>query len=203
MFLNPDTSNYSITFSDELFLNKEITEKYNNYLYFLNFPIKDIRAYIEESIQTLTIPGYSLNNLILQGLNNLPKNPKTSISETTTNVQFPGTAPLSDIITDTKVTITMRNTLLNWLYFYEVFRGYYDRQRTQTEFSIIITLMDTTSIPIFNFVFNKCFISEIPSLEFSFNNSFNETKQIDVGISFNQLNAQFILPKSNTTKINI
>lgn len=200
--LNPDTSRYSIIFSDELF-NTDLIGKYDDFLFHLNYPIKDIKSLIEESVQTLTIPGFSLSNLIVSGLRNLPNNPNTKISEVTTNVQFPGTAPLYEILTDTKINITMRNNMFNWLYFYEVFRGYYARQRTQSTFDVIVALYDSNNTKIFNFIFGGCFISDIPPLEFSFNQSFNETKTIDVGISFQTLNAQFDLPQFNKTNIKL
>lgn len=202
--LNPDTSRYSIIFSDELF-NNDLTGKYDDFLFHLNYPNKSIKDLIISEIQTLQIPGFSLNNLVVAGLNNLGKNPKldNGISEVTTNVQFPGTAPLAEILTDTKVNITMRNNLFNWLYFYEVFRGYYARKRTQTQFDIIVSLFDSNNTNIFNFSFGGCFISEIPPLEFSFTSTFNETKTIDVGFSFQTLNAHFAIPKFNKTNIKI
>lgn len=200
--LNPDTSRYNVIFSDELFRDNLVT-KYNDYLFHLNYPIKDIKNLITESIQTLQIPGFSLNTLIVAGLNNLPKNPQTPISEVTTNVQFPGTAPLAEILTDFKINITCRNNLINWLYFYEVFRGYYSRQRVQEQFQIIVPLFDTNLVNIFNFVFSGCFITDIPPLEFSFNQSFGETKTIDVGFAFQKLDAQFNIPEYNKTNINV
>ena len=200
--LNPDTSRYNIIFSDE-FYREDLQKKYNDYLFHLNQPIKDIKGLITESAQTLQIPGFSLNTLIVAGLRNLPKNPNTPISEVTTNVQFPGTAPLAEILTDFKVNITFRNNLINWLFFYEVFRGYYARQRVQQQFSIIVPLFDSNSVNIFNFLFSGCFITDIPPLEFSFNKSFGETLTIDLGIAFQKLDAQFNIPEYNKTNIKV
>ena len=185
--LNPDTSRYNIIFSDE-FYREDLQNKYNDYLFHLNQPIKDIRGLITESAQTLQIPGFSLNTLIVAGLSNLPKNPN---------------APLAEILTDFKVNITFRNNLINWLFFYEVFRGYYARQRVQQQFSIIVPLFDSNSVNIFNFLFSGCFITDIPPLEFSFNKSFGETLTIDLGIAFQKLDAQFNIPEYNKTNIKV
>lgn len=206
--LNPSVDKYTISFSSNFFDN-EISKKYNDYLFHLNQPIKDIKSHIEESIQLVTIPGYSLQILNVNGMNNsnvndlggVGKKPNF-ITDTTFNSQYPGTAPMNEVLTDTKVTITFRNTLLNWMYIFEIFKNHYRRDRKISDFQIIITLMDSAEIPMMNFVFTDCFTADIPGLEFAFNANFRESKTIDASFAFRALTPYFKIPEfKKETKI--
>jgi hypothetical protein len=207
--LNPSTDKYTIEFSADFF-SKDITKKYDDYLFHLNGPIKNMRDHLQESIQSLDIPGIELNLLNVNGLNNMKNvdftninSSPTNFNSTTINRQFPGTSPNQEIITETKVSITFRNTLLNWMYIYETFHHYYKRKRDISDFSIIITLHDAADIPLMNFVFFDCFVSSIPGLNFAFNTQFREAKTIDAGFAFNGMSTNFMIPSFDLTKSNI
>lgn len=207
--LNPATDKFTISFSPSFFSN-EISEKYDRYLFHLNGPIKNIQDYIQESIQSLSIPGLQLNLLTIPGLNNMKNvdfgNVGTSPSNftsTTVNKQFPGTSPIQDVIQEQQINITFRNNLLNYMYIYEVFHNFYKRKRDIKDFSIIITLHDSADIPMLNFIFYDCFVANIPGLEFAFNQQFRESKTIDAGFAFNGMRTEFMIPEFKLTKTNL
>lgn len=207
--LNPSVDKYTVEFSNSFFDN-EITKKYDNYLFHINGPIKNIKDHIQESIQVLSIPGLELQMLNIQGINNMKNidfgplgTSPNNFQATTINRQFSGTAPIQDVVQGTKIDITFRNTLLNYMYIYEIFHHYYKRKRDVLEFSIIITLHDAADIPLMNFVFFDCFIASIPGLEFAFNTQFREAKTIDAGFAFNGMTTNFMIPEFNITKTNL
>lgn len=201
--LNPSTDKYTIDFSGE-FYPKLLIAKYDDFLFHKNHPIKNIQAHISESIQSITIPGMGLNILSVQGQNNLGSNPNYGQkAPVTSNTQYPGSAPMSEIIESTVVTLTLRNTILNWMYFYEFFRSFYSRTSKIDQikyFTVSIVVRDAAEIPMLSFSFEDCFISNLPGLEFSFNTTFRESKTFDVGITFNKMQVGFLIPnfiKSN------
>lgn len=207
--LNPSTDKYTIEFGNEFF-NNDITKKYDDYLFHLNGPIKNIRDHITESIQSLTIPGIQLNLLNVTGIPNMKNvdfgnvnSSPNNFQSTTVNRQFSGTAPLQEVISETQVSITFRNTLLNWMYIYELFHNYYKRKRDISDFKIIITLHNAADIPLMNFVFFDCFVSSIPGLEFAFNTQFREAKTVDAGFAFNGMTTNFMIPDFNINKTQI
>lgn len=203
--INPVLTNTKIHFSDDLFPEESI-KKYNDFLFHKNYPLKNIGAVIYESIQNIEIAGINLNPLIVQSINNTRGSSLNKSSNgfphTTINRGYPGTEPINNIVDNQVLTITMRNNLLNWMYFYEVCFGYYKRTRNIDLFDIIITALDSAEIPMINFRLKNCFVQTLPGLGFSFNSAFNETKTIDVGIFFNEFNVEFLIPSFNLEKIN-
>lgn len=195
--LNPVLSNFRIEFSDE-FWPDFVVDKYNKYLFQKNYPLKNIAALIYESIINFDIGGINLNTLTIESLQNLGKNKfDRNYVTPTTNKTYPGT--ISDInLWENKIlTITLRNSILNWMYFYEMMRKYYKRKREVSEFYINIIIMDSAEIPMIKFHFNDAFISTLPGLSFAYNASFNDSKTIDIGLTFNEPNVEFILPEFN------
>lgn len=212
--LNPSLSNFRISFSPEAF-PKDITEKYDNFLFQQNTPFKTIQSHVLESIQNLSMPGINLNTITVAGLNNLGKNAwgpdngnnklggepgfydKNGFPHSTVNTTYPGTAPMNEIVDSIAATITFRNSIINWMYFYELFYDYYKRSRSVKEFSLIVDMMDSARIPMIRFKLGYCFIATIPGLEFAANQSFNETKTFDCGFTFNKFDVEFLIPGFN------
>lgn len=199
--INPVLSNFRIDFG-ETFFPDEVTKKYDKFLYHKNYPFKTLRGYFYETIQNMDIPGLNLNTLVIEALNNLGNNPQiTDFPTPTINRQFPGTAPENAIIEGTAVNITFRNTVLNWMYCYEVLKRYYARTRTIKEFYILLTFMDSAEIPIIRFKFSDCFASNLPGLSFAFNQSFSESKTFECGFTFNKMDVELIIPDFNISNL--
>jgi hypothetical protein len=200
--LNPVLSNFIIFFSDEFF-PIELAKKYDNFLFHKNSPFKSIQAHLYESIQVVNIPGINLQMLNLQGIGNVGKNLNGEFSHTTINRQYAGTASLNEILEATVLTITFKNSILNWMYCYELLYQYYKRTRTIEDFNIILDMQDAAQIPMIRFRLSDCFISGMPGLEFAYNQSFSETKTFDCSFAFNKFDVEFIIPDFELKSINL
>ncbi len=199
--LNPILSNTKIQFTDALF-PQEIVKKYDDFLFHKNYALKSIGGLIYESIQNVELPGLNLNTLIIQALANTGKT-KKDFNHVTINRGYPGTDPLNTVIENSILTLTMKNYLINWMYFYEMNHNYYARKRTVEQFGITIIALDSAELPIIKFTLKNCFIQMLPGLAFSFNSSYNESKTIDIGIFFNSMDVDFLIPNFALDVINL
>ena len=201
--INPVLSNFQIQFSDDFF-PQSITDKYDKFLFHKNYPFKSLVSYFYETMQNLDIPGINLNTLAIQGLNNLGQNPDiANFPHSTVNRHYPGTAPINEIVDSVTVNLTFRNTLINWMYCYEVLHRYYSRTRTIKDFKIFLIMKDSAEIPMIKFTLSDCFISTMPGLSFSYNQSFNESKTFDIGFTFNKFDVDFIIPEFNLKSVSL
>lgn len=201
--IDPLLSNIRVVLGREFF-PKELTEKYDMYLYNKNYPLKNIYSYIHESIQVVSIPGHQLQTMTIAGMNNM-KDFTKDFNSTTTNRTFPGNAPWNEVIDGININITFRNTILNWIYFFEWFYNYYKITRNSKtgEFGLNIIMKDSAEIPMIDFGIKDCFISGFPGLEFAFNANYDESKTFDITMVFNKFNIKMLLPEFKNTKITI
>lgn len=201
--INPNLSNFHAEFG-ESFFPEAITKKYDDFLFQKNYPFKDLKSYLYETIQNVDMPGLNLATINVNGMQNLGANPNFGdFPNTTINRIYPGTAPENEIVDGTVVTITFRNTLLNWMYCYEVLYSYYKRTRNITDFGISLIMRDSAEIPMLKFSLSDCFISNMPGLSFSFNQSFSESKTFDIGFTFNKFVVSLLIPEFNLVKKNL
>lgn len=202
-WLNPVCDKFQIEFIGDYFSGKYL-DKYNEYLYNKNSPLKDIMLVLKESIQSLTVPGFGLSPLVISGLNNLGNNSMTGyFPNPTTNAQYPGTQPQAEIWDSTTVNMTLRNNIINYMLLYELFYMYNKRDREVGQFQIIQTVLDSAEIPIFNFKFGGVFLQGMAGLEFSTNAGFREAKTIEAIFAFNTLDVEFIVPGFEMGTINL
>ena len=193
---------YIIEFSNEFF-DTDYAKKYTNFLYNMNGPIKDLQSHFYESFQSITIPGLTAQPISVTGLNNLKnvnfggKSP-SNMTETSVDRQYIGTQSFNQIINSNNISITARNTFINWMYSYEYFRDYFARTRTVKDFRITITVKDAGDIPMLMFIFSDCFITSLPDLEFITNQSIREPRTFDIGFAFNKFDTKFLIPNFNT-----
>ncbi len=201
--INPVLSNFQIVFGDSFF-PKDVTKKYDNFLFHKNYPFKTLEAYLYETIQNIDMPGINLSQIVIQGLSNLGQNPDiNNFPHTSVNRQFPGTSNQNDIVDGTAVNVTFRNTILNWMYCYEVLYRYYSRTRSIKDFQIMLIMKDSSELPMIKFTLSDCYISTMPGLSFSYNQAFNESKTFDIGFTFNKFDVEFLIPDFNISEINI
>lgn len=204
--INPDLSNFRPIFGDNFF-PEIVTKKYDKYLFHKNYPFKTMEAYFYETIQNVSVPGVNLQTIAVNALQNLGKSggqiPGYGVPNSTINRVYPGTASENDTIDGVTINITFRNTILNWMYCYEMLKLYYRRTRTIKDFYFILEMRDSADIPMIHFKLSDCFISMMPGLEFAFNQSFSESKTFDIGFTFNQLDVLFVVPGFNLEEINL
>lgn len=200
--LNPSLSNFEIQLTDDFF-PRDISEKYDNYLFHMNYPFKSIRSCIMESLQTLTVPGLSINPMVIQAMDNTGRNPRLDSNyfpHTTNNRAYEGNEPWWNLIENTNITLSFRNNIINWMYFYEIMHERYNRRDRVNQFGVVLIMKDSAEIPVIRFSLNDCFITNIPGLEFAFNQNFNETKTVDIQITFNKLDVEMCIPDFNAKK---
>ena len=115
--LNPVLSNFKIAISDAFFPT-ELTEKYDIFLKTKNYPLKQFINYFHETIQNIQIPGFDYQTLQVNGLNNTRMmSPGTkNFDHPVTQLTLSGSNPYNEILTSLTGTITLKNTILNWLF---------------------------------------------------------------------------------------
>lgn len=202
--LNPILSNAIIQFGNGFF-PEEMTEKYDTYLYRLNYPLKTFRGYFHETIQSLSVPGLSLQPTELVGLynNGNLKADRSNFEHNTTQFTQPGNADYTSVLTDNKVTITFKNTILNWLYVWEFAYNYYKRRDRVGTFDVNVILKNSAEINILGFYFNDAFITNTAELEFSFTEALSDSKTFDISILFKEFNVRSLIPEFNETLIKL
>jgi hypothetical protein len=199
--LNPVMSNFQIQFGKNFF-PKEIIEKYDNWLYSRNYPLKSMEAYIHETIKNVSIPGEQFQTLLVSAMPNLRNtnfanpsiNKPQGFPHTTINRSYPGTSSYNDIVDGITITVTYKNTIINWIYIFEWLYKYYRRTRLANEFNFHLIMLDSARIPMIDFFVDDVFVSGMPGLEFSYNSSFSESLTFDVTYTFNRFNIDLIVP---------
>jgi len=201
--INPVLSNFRIEFG-ESFFPEFLTSKYDKFLFYKNYPFKSLKDYFYETIQEMSIPGINLNTISAIGVPNLGKNfSKVNMPPSTINRHYPGTSPINEIVDSVTLNITFRNTLLNWMYCYEVLYSYFARDRKTDEFYIQLILKDSAELDMVKFTLSDCFISTMPGLEFSYLQSFSESKTFDVSFTFNRFEVGFLIPDFDLNEITL
>jgi len=201
--INPVLSNFQVAFSSAFF-PKDVTDKYDKFLFNKNYPFKTLESYFYETIQNVDMPGINLNTIVVNSLPNLGLNPRPGNLQggTSINRHFPGTSNQNEIVDGIVVNVTFRNTILNWMYCYEILYKYYARARSLKEFGLSLVMKDSAEIPMINFALGDCFVSSMPGLSFSYNQAFNESKTFDIGFTFNKFEVNFLLPDFDLLNIN-
>jgi hypothetical protein len=175
-----------------------------------NYPFKTMRQHLIETIQSITVPGLSLQTVNAMAMNNLrqavhPPHGDVSRLEgstfphTTVNKIYPGTSSYNDVIEGTNIQISFKNSIINWMYIYLAMVSYYNRTRSINDFEIDLDLYDSTQLPMIRFRLRYCFVSNLPNLEFSSNTQFNELKMFDAQFTFNKFDVEFLVPDFNST----
>lgn len=206
--LNPSLQNIEIQFSSDFF-PKELTQKYDDFLFQMNHPFKTLQSNFMESIQQINIPGLNISPLIIQSIDNTgidPRNPTLNpagFPHTTQNRAYEGNEPWWNILEGTVINLTLRNNILNYMYCYEMIYNRYKRQNRVNQFNIYLILKDSAEIPMMRFSAMDCFLVQVPTMEFSFMSSFGESKSFDIGIQFNKLDVDFNIPDFKQTKLKL
>ena len=200
--LNPVLSNFRIQFGEFLF-PENIVEKYDRFLFAKNYPLKNFRSYFHETIQTLQIPGENFQTLLVNGLPNIRNARIENFPHTTVNRTYPGTSPLNEVVDGVTVTITFRNSILNWLYLFEWMYKYYKRTREALVFDVNLIMMDSAEVPMINFRLIDCYVSSLPGLEFAYNGSFSESKTFDMSFVFNRFDVRMMIPDFNSETLHL
>lgn len=195
--LPPVMSNIQIDFSPHLF-PAHIAGKYDKIFFNNNDPIKTIEDLCKESIQDLSVSGFEMPTLDLNGMNNFASQMKHAAN--TVNRSVSGNQPENETF-ENSVTFTMLNYMYNWSYFLEWGKRYFMRNRDVSEFWVNITLLDSAELPVMRFRYEDCFVTTVPPLTFSFTQSFAESSTFDLVFKTNRMSIDIAIPKHNSTEV--
>ena len=81
------------------------------------------------------------------------------------------------------------------MYLFELCYTHYKRKRQTKVGTIYLIMHDSADVPNIMFNMSRAFISNMPGLEFAYNESFSESKTFDVTWTFNQLDVKFLIPQ--------
>ena len=201
--LNPATDKFKVAFLG-LFDDKNVTEKYDKYLYTRNHPLKTIEEAITETIVGVNTPGVNLQTTTITGMPNVGSSRPATPSST--QMLVPANTSLAEMFESQVLTIQMRNNILNYLFFYEAFYANYLPENSDEYlfFTVVVDILDSAEIPMMRFKFGNCFITTMGGMELFTNNGFREAKTLDLGITFNTMDVEIIIPgfKTKTMSIN-
>lgn len=200
--INPVLSNFRLDFSDNFF-PVTMTQKYDDFLFHKNYPFKTLKSYFYETIQSIDIPGIDLSVLSVNGMNNIGNSSGVGNDNPITNTPFLGNLPDNEITDNIKVVVSFRNTLINWMYCFEMLHNYNARIRFVKDFFITLTMKDSAEIPMIQFQFTDCFITTCPGMTFAYNTAFNDSKTFDISFVFKRFSTKFIFPNFNVSKVTI
>lgn len=189
--LNPVTDKFRVQFIGAF--TDDICEKYNNYLFSKNAPLKDIEESVYETIVGCTTPGFNLPTSTITGVSNAASGSRPQ-TPSNTNIIVPQNAPMLETYESTTFTLNCRNNTLNYMFFYEMFYSNYNPGNEYRFITIVLDIYDSAEIPMMRYKFGNAFLVGMNGLELATNNNFREARTIDLQFTFNRLDVEFIIP---------
>jgi hypothetical protein len=181
------------------FLPKSIEGKYRNVLIQNAGVIQSPIDYLNESIQSISIPGISDLNIVQQQIShnniirrqqNLGKINNEPVHEQT---YLGSDNPLAKINKEFKVTFRMNQGLYNYFMVYEtIFHRYLKDIGAQQDEVFMIDLLDETGKISTRIKLFDVFIDGIDGLDFTYSKVDRESNTFDVTFKFNNIDFVFI-----------
>jgi hypothetical protein len=181
------------------FLPESIEGKYRNILIQNAGVIQSPIDYLNESIQSITIPGFSDLNIsqnqnsrngIVRGQRNLGR---INVEPTHEQTYIGSENPLSKISKEFKVTFRLNQGLYNYFMIYEtIFYRYLKNIGEQQDEVFLIDLLDETGTVTSRIKLIDVFIDGIDGLDFTYSKVDRESNTFDVTFKFNNIDFVFI-----------
>lgn len=182
------------------FIPEEVEKKYTKLLNSDAYTIKSAIEYLNESIQSITMPGISdltivqeqhgANNInVIKNLNGrLNVEPKHEITYLSSG------NPLEKIDKEFKVTFRTNQGLYNYFMLYETAFYYACREfRWEPESVMYIEILNEDGVVVSKVKFMDVYIDGIEGLEFSYNKIERESGTFDVTFKFNNIDFEHII----------
>lgn len=189
------------------FLPESIEGKYRNILVQNAGVIQSPIDYLNESIQSISIPGISDLNIVQQqtghnGIIRSQHNLGRINTEPTHEQTYLGSDnPLSKISKEFKVTFRMNQGLYNYFMVYEtIFHRYLKDIGEQQDEIFMIDLLDETGKITSRIKLFDVFIDGIDGLDFTYSKVERESNTFDVTFKFN--NIDFVFIEEDETELN-
>lgn len=198
---DPQSNLFGFQIPDDFFF-PSITEKYDKVLKAMGGTFTSIVDVINESIQTVQIPGMSFE-MVTQ---------EDSGSTGLNTISLPD-KKLRDTIESHEIIVSLRHIdgFLNYFCLLEHFIKYFKHKRDdsvngetggtiKSDLTLPIILLQRSGNPIFVVLFQRCYLTNIPQLEFTYNQSIAEFKTFDIKFYFYEFMTKVSLPKITPSK---
>ena len=181
------------------FLPESIVGKYRNILIQGAGVMQSPIDYLNESIQSITIPGITDLNIVQQqtshnSINRTQRNLGRINTEPTHEQTYLGSDnPLSKISKEFKVTFRLNQGLYNYFMVYEtIFYRYLKNIGEQQDELFMIDLLDETGKITSRIKLFDVFIDGIDGLDFTYSKVDRESSSFDVTFKFNNIDFEFV-----------
>lgn len=181
------------------FLPESIVGKYRNILIQGAGVMQSPIDYLNESIQSITIPGISDLNIVQQqtshnSINRTQRNLGRINTEPIHEQTYLGSDnPLSKISKEFKVTFRLNQGLYNYFMVYEtIFYRYLKDIGEQQDELFMIDLLDETGKITSRIKLFDVFIDGIDGLDFTYSKVDRESNSFDVTFKFNNIDFEFV-----------
>lgn len=182
------------------FIPKEVEEKYTKLLNTDSYTIKSSIDYLNESVQSITMPGISGLTITQQqhGTNGIPRTSgiKGRIdTEPMHEITYISSGnPLEKMEKEFKVTFRANQGLLNYFMLYETAFHYACRAyRWKPESVMYIEILNEDGTVISKVKFQDVYMDGIDGLEFSYSKVERETNTFDVTFKFNNIDFEHFI----------
>lgn len=194
--LKPRFDLYAFNFPKDMF-PQELIDKYNEVLYKNSSVITNIVDYVNESIQSISIPGINAEpveqNHRETNSNRVSSN-HANYEPSHTYAYTSISNPLEMIDKEFKVTMRMNQGLYNYFFMYENF--FYAVCKNINNHPIKefkIQLLDETGKIISNILLKNLVITSLDGLDFTYNTVERESKTFEIGFRFNNIDFDFVV----------
>lgn len=192
---NPRSDKFTTQLPTDFFLD-DICQKYNRYIQLQNSYFTSINQLVNESIQSLEIPGLS-QELASQ---TTTAGDSGSASGVTTDVTlYPDTRPLEEIIESNTITVQFRHldSYINYFFLMETFYKMYNLKTSNDarRFILPVTCLSVDNHPVFNVIFSKCLFKSINGLTLGYNQQARDFRTFSCEFAYSDFSVEFDLPQ--------
>lgn len=196
---NPRADKFTTQLPTDFFL-PEICEKYNRYIQLQNSYFTTINQVVNESIQTLEIPGLS-QELRTETTTSADSGSASGVMTDVT--LYPDTRPLEEIIESNTITVQFRHldSYINYFFLMETFYKMYNQKTTNDErrFILPVTCLSIDNHPVFNVIFSKCLFKGINGLSLGYNQQARDFRTFSCEFAYSDFSVEFDLPQGTAS----
>lgn len=192
---NPRSDKFMCSLPKDFFLS-DICEKYNRYLSLQNTFFDTINQVVNESIQSVNIPGLSQD---LHAQQTVSSNSGSSLGVSTDITLYPDTKPLEEIVETNVITLVFRHldSYINYFFLMETFYKMYNQKTSNSDrrFIIPVTCLSVDNHPVFNVIFSQCIFKSINGLDLSYNNQKRDFQTFSCEFAYSDFTVDFDMPQ--------
>lgn len=194
---NPRADKFRLSLPTDFFL-PDICEKYNRYIQLQNSYYTTINQIVNESIQSVEIPGLS-QELRTETTTSSDSGASSGNSVGLDVTLYPDTRPLEEIIESNTITINFRHldSYINYFFLMETFYRMYARSTSNDDrrFILTCTCLNVDNAPVFNIIFSKCLFQAIQGMTLSYNQMTRDFNTFSCSFAYSDFSVEFDMPQ--------